>query len=134
MSGSADTAEPRASWLDGAIHLVLRLPAQHPLRDGVQVLAIQLLRSIEADSLPVPAIYSTSQGTIRITWEHGPRMLLVSVTGPDRFRCGRIDGGVTLPVRTIRRNRVEEMRRLMSWLAPSANHMFVNVYLLTSKW
>ena len=67
-------------------------------------------------------------------WEHGHRMLLVSVAGPDRFRCGRIDGGVTLPVRTIRRNRVEEMRDLVSWLAPSANHMFVNVYLLNSKW
>ncbi len=134
MIGSADTAEPRASWLDGAIRRVLGLPKQLPLRDGVQVLAVQLLRSIEADSLPVPSIYSTSQGTIRITWEHGHRMLLVSVARPDRFRCGRIDGGVSLPVRTIRRNRVEEMRGLVSWLAPSANHMFVNVYLLNSKW
>ena len=134
MTGPADTAEPRASWLDGAIRSVLGLPAQLPLRDGVQVLAVQLLRSIEADLLPVPSIYSTSQGTIRITWEHGPRMLLVSVTGPDRFRYGRIDGGARLPVRTIRRGRVEELRRLASWLAPSANHMFVNVYLLNSKW
>ncbi len=134
MKGSADTCEPRALWLDEAIRRVLRLPVGLPLRDGVQVLAIQLLRSIEADSLPVPAIYSTSQGTIRITWEHGPRMLLVSVTGPDRFRCRRIDGFVTLAVRTIRRNRVEEMRGLVSWLVPSANHMFVNVYLLNSKW
>lgn len=133
MSGTADTAEPRASWLDGAIHLVIKLPAQLPLRDGVQGLAIQLLRSIEADSLPVPAIYSTSQGTIRITWEHGHRMLFLSVTGPDRYRCGRRDGGVSLPVRTIRRNRVEEMRELVSWLDPSANSMFANVYLLKSK-
>jgi hypothetical protein len=98
----------------------------------VQGLAIQLLRSIEADSLPVPAIYSTSGGTIRITWDRGPRMLLVSVTGPDRFRCRRIDGGVNLPVRTIRRNRVQELRELVAWLAPSANRIFVNVYLLKS--
>ncbi|MEJ7638504.1 MAG: hypothetical protein WKF75_11160, partial [Singulisphaera sp.] len=86
MSGPADTTEPRALWLDGAILRVLGLPKQLPHRDGVRGLAVQLLRSIEADSLPVPSINSTSRGTIRITWEHGRRMLLVSVTGPDRFR------------------------------------------------
>ena len=130
MSGPAETAEPRASWLDGAIRQVLSLSAGLPLREGTQALALQLLRSIEAETLPVPAVYSTSRGTIRITWDCGQRMLLVSVTGPDRFRCRRMDGGLSLPVRSIRRDRVEEMRRLVAWLAPSANRIFVNVYLL----
>ncbi len=67
-----------------------------------------------------------------MTWEHGHRMLLVSVTGPDRFRCRRIDGSVNLPVRTIRQTRVEEMRGLVAWLAHFANRIFVNVYLLKS--
>ena len=77
MSGPAETAEPRASWLDGAIRQVLGLPSGLPLRNGVQSLALQLLRSIEAETLPVPAVYSTSRGTIRITWDCGQRMLLV---------------------------------------------------------
>ena len=100
VSGPAETAEPRASWLDGAIRQVLSLPAGLPLRDGAQALALQLLRSIEAETLPMPAVYSTSRGTIRITWDCGQRMLLVSVTGPDRFRCRRMDGGAhpTRPV------------------------------------
>jgi len=89
-------------------------PTQLPLQDGVQGLTIQLLRSIEVDSLPAPAIDSTSQGTIRITWKHGHRMLFLSVMAPDRFLCGRTDGGVTLAVRAIRWNRVEGMRRLVS--------------------
>jgi hypothetical protein len=130
VSGPAETAEPRASWLDGAICQLLSLPAGLPLRDGAQALTLQLLRSVEADALPVPAVYSTSRGTIRITWDCGQRMLLVSVTGPDRFRCRRIDGGFTLTLRAIRRDRVEEMRRFVAWLAPSANRIFVNVYLL----
>jgi hypothetical protein len=130
MSGPVETAEPRASWLDVAIRQVLSLPSGLPLRDGVQSLALQLLRSIEADMLPVPAVYSTLRGTIRITWDCGQRMLLVSVTGPERFRCRRLEGGLSLPLRSIRRDRVEEMRRLVAWLAPSANRIFVNVYLL----
>jgi hypothetical protein len=130
VSGPEEAAEPRASWLDGAIRQVLSLPAGLPLRDGAQALALQLLRSIEAETLPVPAVYSTSRGTIRITWDCGQRMLLVSVTGPERFRCRRLEGGLSLPLRSIRRDRVEEMRRLVAWLAPSANRIFVNVYLL----
>ena len=133
MIGPEETADPQASWLDEAISQVLKVPGGGPLRDGVQLLTVQLLRSIEADSLPAPAIYATKRGTIRITWEHGSRVLLLSVTGMDRFRCCRIDGCITLPVRTIRRNRVEEMRGLVAWLAPSVNRIFVNVYLLKSK-
>jgi hypothetical protein len=133
VSDPAETAGPRASWLDGAIRQVLSLPVGPPLREGTQALALQLLRSIEAETLPVPAVYSTSRGTIRITWDCGQRMLLVSVTGPERFRCRRMEGGLSLPLRSIRRDRVEEMRRLVAWLAPSANRIFVNVYLLKGR-
>jgi len=133
LIGPEETTELPASWLDEAICQVLKVPGGFPLRDGVQLLAVQLLRSIEADSLPAPAIYATTRGTIRITWERGSRVLLLSVKGIDRFRCCRIDGCITLPIRTIRRNRVEEMRGLVAWIAPSVNRIFVNVYLLESK-
>ena len=95
LSDSADTVESRPSWLDGAIRLVLRLPRQLPLRYGVEVLAIQLLRSIEADSFPAPAIYSTSKDD-SYHLEHGHRCSS-SVTGPDRFDAVGATGASPCP-------------------------------------
>lgn len=116
-----DAIETRPQWLSQSIVRVLKLPKELPLRPGVEGMAIGLLRSIEADEIPVPAIWSTSRGTIRIDWEHGGRRVCLSITGHDRYDCRMFDGRGSFPLRTVSAGRLDEMRCLIGWLGYRAN-------------
>jgi hypothetical protein len=120
-----DPAIRRSPWLSQALHRIRMMPRTYPLRDGVEGLAIQLLRSIEADDLPVPSIWSHRRGTIRIDWEHHGRMVLVSVVGPEEFIYSLMNDGRVHPARAVRRHRPERMRRIIKWIFPAANAVSV---------
>jgi hypothetical protein len=120
-----DPAIRRSPWLSQALHRIRMMPRAYPLRDGVEGLAIQLLRSIEADDLPVPSIWSHRRGTIRIDWEHHGRMVLVSVVGPEEFIYSLVKNGRFDLPRSVLRHRPEEMRRIINWIFPAANAVSV---------
>lgn len=128
MSHPADTTQPRAPWLQEAIRRVLNLDKHLRLREGAQRHALQLLRAIEADNLPVPEVYP-SRGIVMIRWAIGSRVLHLVIAGPDKYRVGRIQGGVYLPARTVSQSRVDTLRSLIAWLDPSVNTGFVDSYL-----
>lgn len=133
MNMPPDMVENRPSWLSQATVRILKLPRELPPRPGVEGLAIQLLRSIEADDIPVPSVCVTARGSIRILWEHHDRQLQICVTGPDSYRVARAQCGIPGPTRTVRRNRVDELRSLVAWLFPAANCMSADLYKLNFK-
>jgi hypothetical protein len=124
-----DPAIRRSPWLSQALHRIRMMPRAYPLRDGVEGLAIQLLRSIEADDLPVPSIWSHRRaaigGTINISWTHHGRLVWITVVGPEEFRCVLVRDGRTVASRSVRWHRPEAMRRLIKWIFPAANAVSV---------
>ena len=54
MIGPDDAIEGRAAWLSAAIGRVLDLTREVRPRPGIEGRTLQLLKSIEADDLPVP--------------------------------------------------------------------------------
>jgi hypothetical protein len=122
-----DTIEPRAPWLSRAILEVVRLPKQLPRGPGVEVFALRLLRSVEADSLPAPEIYATGQGFVRVTWQVGKRELHLSVVGERTVNVRRKDRGRWLPSDpSITGDFTHRIRNLVAWLEPSANQSTAN--------
>lgn len=121
MIHPADTESPRQLWLDMSIRRILGLPKEVRPRPGVEGLAIQLLRSIEADELPVPTVCVTDIGSIRLGWKYRTRTLTVFVRGGGEYRFEISSMGFSKSICIIRKDHVEEMRKLIAWLYPGTN-------------
>jgi hypothetical protein len=120
-----DPAICRSPWLSQALDRIRMLPKVIPIRPGVEGLAIQLLRSIEADDLPVPSIRVNAFREVLIAWDHHVRSVTIAVVGPDEFMYTLQHGGRVHPIRSVRRHRPEQMRRIIKWIFPAANAVSV---------
>ena len=121
MKTHPDIIENRPAWLSETIVRVLRLPEELPPKAGVEGHTLRLLKSIEADSLPVPGVCVTNRGSIRLVFESGDCELHVFVTGESTFSAVRVLAGRRFPRTDVRRGRVERLRELVAWLCPGAN-------------
>lgn len=122
MSQSADLIATRPCWLSESCVRVMKLPKELPLKEGVERHTLQLLRGIEADDLPVPGVWSTSQGCVHLRWANGLRTLHICVTGPGSYRVGRSRAGRRLAVLEVTRDRILVIRQMVEWLFPAANN------------
>lgn len=121
MSQSADLIKTRPRWLSESCLRVMKLPKELPLREGVERHTLQLLRGIEADDLPVPEVWSTSQGYIHFRWDSGLRSLHICVTRPDFYRVGRSRAGRRLVVLEVTQDRILVLRQMVEWVFPAVN-------------
>lgn len=121
MKTHPDAIENRASWLSEACIRVMRLPKELPPGPGVERLALTLLRSVEAECIPVPGVCVTNRGSIRMSFETSTRQLVIFVTGPNSFTAVRSITGNNKPRVDVTRDWVQEMRMLIAWLCPAAN-------------
>jgi hypothetical protein len=131
---SPDATEPRPSWLSEAILRVVRLPKDLPPGPGVERHTLQLLRSIEADSIPCPSSCVTNRGSIRLTFEVGDRSLHVYVTGADTYFVVQMTGYGGLPRVDVYANRVENLRKFVAWLLPGVNQAPVQMVAGWRQW
>lgn len=132
---SPDAVEPRPAWLDEAIRRVLRLPRDLPPGPGVERHTLQLLRSIEADSIPCPSCCVTNRGSIRLIFDAGRRELHLYVTGADTYFVVQvIDRDRRLPRVDVFADRVLNLRKYVAWLLPGVNQSPVQMVAGWRQW
>jgi hypothetical protein len=78
-----------------------------------------LLRAIEADAIPAPAVGRNAAGFPSLRWAAGDREVLL-VAYP-AFARALVSGPGQSHGITIRRNCADGVRRLVAWLDPGAN-------------
>jgi hypothetical protein len=87
----------------------------------VEKLTLTLLRSIEADAIPVPSCCVTDRGSIRLEWKAGNRDLVIFVKDAATFASVRVHCADRKPVEMVTRDHVEALRNLIAWLCPGVN-------------
>jgi hypothetical protein len=121
MKTPPDVVEDRPPWLSEAMIRIRKMPRDMPARRGVEGHAVALLRSIEADSIPCPAVCVTDRGSIRLHFTNSHRTLIVFVTGVNTYSVVQVDRDRRLPRVDVYADRVQTLRKFVVWLFPGSN-------------
>lgn len=111
-----DVVQPPAPWLSKSLDLLSKSRGRRPLIHGAEGLASRLLRSIEADDIPVPAMWADRNGGLIMDWESARGKLTVEVHGADRFRWTWSNAEAHRPWRLVYKDWAWEIRVAIGWV------------------
>lgn len=113
--------EQREWWLNQAMIRLCNLPMRNRRDILLTRLALNLLKGLEADAIPVPIIRKVKSGAIHIYWSQGPRSLEIAVISPSVYMTLHFAPGAVEDPTTHRGGHVDPIRDAVRRIFPYIN-------------